>query len=137
MDVPDFKVLHVEDDRVNALIVGKMLETSESPTFEVLHADSLLKALDLLTQTRVDAAIVDLNLPDSSGIETFLTIQRNAPLLAVVVLSGDENQSLAMKAVELGAQDYLAKTDLKKNNLVRAVQYAILRGRKAAIDLRA
>jgi Flp pilus assembly CpaE family ATPase len=51
-------------------------------------------------------------------------------------LSGDENQSLAMKAVELGAQDYLAKTDLKKNNLVRAVQYAIIRGRKAAIEER-
>jgi Flp pilus assembly CpaE family ATPase len=136
MDSPDFKVLHVEDDRVNALIVGKMLETSESPTFEVLHADSLLKALDLLTQTRVDAAIVDLNLPDSSGIETFLTIQRNAPSLAVVVLSGDENQSLARKAVELGAQDYLAKTDLKKNDLVRAVQYAIIRSRKVATEER-
>jgi pilus assembly protein CpaE len=136
MAASDFKFLHVEDDRVNALIVGKMLEASESPTFEVLHADSLLKALDLLTQTRVDAAILDLNLADSSGIETFLTIQRNAPSLAVVVLSGDESQSLAKRAVELGAQDYLAKADLKKHELVRAVQYAIIRSRKAAIEER-
>src|SRR5215208_4365725 len=109
MAVPDFKVLHLEDDRVNALVVGKMLETSETPTFEVSHADSLLNALSRLTQTRFDAAIVDLNLPDSNGIDTFLAIQRIAPSLPLVVLSGDESQSLAKKAVELGAQDYLAK----------------------------
>jgi len=131
-----YKVLLLEDNAVNALLVRRMLERVDSPKFEVSHADSLLKALGLLANGGFDAALVDLNLPDSSGIETFLAIQRNAPGVAVVVLSGMDDEALSMKAVELGAQDYLPKTELHSHELVRALQYGVIRSRKVAEDRR-
>jgi Flp pilus assembly CpaE family ATPase len=132
----EYRVLLLEDNAVNALLVRKMLERVESPQFEVEHAGSLMNALDLLANSRFDAALVDLNLPDSSGIETFLAIQRNAPGLAVVVLSGMDDEALSMKAVELGAQDYLSKTALNAQDLVRALQYGVIRSRKSAEERR-
>src|SRR5690242_13212480 len=132
MSETEYRVLHLEDNQVNALVVRKMLEACENPAFAVSHADCLLKALDLLSQGHFDAALIDLNLPDSSGIETFLAIHRNAPGVAVVVLSGCGSEAIAMKAVELGAQDYLQKPQLNKSELNRALQYAIIRSRKTA-----
>jgi pilus assembly protein CpaE len=132
----EYRVLLLEDNAVNALLVRKMLERADNPRFEISHADSLLKALDLLANTAFDAALVDLNLPDSSGIETFLAIQRNAPGLAVVVLSGMDDEALSMKAVELGAQDYLSKAALNAPELVRALQYGVIRTRKLTEERR-
>jgi CheY-like chemotaxis protein len=122
----EYRVLLVEDNAVNALMVRTMLERVENPRFAVSHADSLVKALDVLAHGGFDAALVDLNLPDSAGLETFLAIQRNAAGLAIVVLSGVEDEALSMKAVERGAQDYLSKTALHSPELVRALQYGII-----------
>jgi pilus assembly protein CpaE len=134
MSNPEYKVLLVEDNAVNALMVRKTLERSESPAFKVSHADSLLQALDQLAGGGFDAALVDLDLPDSSGIETFLAVKRNAPGIAVVILSGCDDDALAMKAVELGAQDYLSKGKFNSAEIVRELQYGIIRSRKAAED---
>jgi len=79
----EYRVLLVEDNAVNALMVRTMLERVENPRFAVSHADSLVKALDVLAHGGFDAALVDLNLPDSAGLETFLAIQRNAAGLAI------------------------------------------------------
>jgi Flp pilus assembly CpaE family ATPase len=132
----EYRVLLVEDNAVNALMVRTMLERVENPRFAVSHADSLVKALDVLAHGGFDAALVDLNLPDSAGLETFLAIQRNAAGLAIVVLSGVEDEALSMKAVERGAQDYLSKTALHSPELVRALQYGIIRSRKQAEERR-
>jgi len=134
MSDAQYKVLLVEDNAVNALVVRKMLERAETPRFEVRPAGSLVEALDQLAEGGFDAVLLDLNLPDSAGIETFLSIQRNASGLALVILSGVEDEALARKAVELGAQDYLAKTALNPADLVRALQYGIIRSRKTAED---
>lgn len=133
---PDYGVLLVEDNAVNALMVRNMLERAENPRFEVSHAASLVTAMGMLATGHFDAALVDLNLPDSSGIETFLAIQRNAPGLAIVILSGSDDDALSMKAVELGAQDYLHKTDLKAQDVIRALQYGIIRSRKTVDERR-
>jgi pilus assembly protein CpaE len=126
------RVLLIEDNAVNALLVQKMLKSVESPVFHVTHADSLLKALELAGRSRFDAALVDLNLPDSNGLETFLAIQRTAPSLAIVVLSACESDEIAIQAVEMGAQDYLNKQSLSAADLVRALNYGIIRSRKRA-----
>ena len=91
------RVLLVEDNAVNALLVQKMLKSVESPVFRVTHAESLLKALEL-SSGHFDAALVDLDLPDSHGLDTFLAIQRSAPGLAIVVLSGCESDDIALQA---------------------------------------
>jgi pilus assembly protein CpaE len=130
----DCRVLLVEDNAVNALVVQKMLKDADGRVFHVSHANTLGQALELICRIRFDAALVDLDLPDSSGLNTFFAIQRAAPSLAIVVLSGCESDEIAIKAVENGAQDYLTKQNLSRAELVRALSYGILRSRKSAED---
>ena len=77
--------------------------------------------------SRFDVALVDLSLPDSNGLETLLTVQRHAPSLPIVALTGLKSESMALAAVEQGAQDYLVKGTLTTESLVRALQYAMMR----------
>ncbi len=130
MKNPECRVLLVEDNAVNALLVRKMLEGAENPVFHVTHAECLVQALELTGRERFDAALVDLNLSDSNGLETFLAIQRAAPGLAIMVLSGCESDEFALKAVELGAEDFFPKQKLNAAGLVRALHYSIIRNRK-------
>src|ERR1051325_2317083 len=136
MSTQQYSLLLWEDNQVNFLVVQAMLKNVETSSFDVVHADCLLKALDLLAQRRFDVALVDLNLPDSSGLETYLAIQRNAPALPIVVLSASDSGSMATKAVELGAQDYLSKTKLNRDELIRALQHGMARTRKLAVEHR-
>jgi pilus assembly protein CpaE len=76
-----------------------------------------------------DVALVDLSLPDSHGLETFLTIQRHAPELPIIIVTSLDDEAVALSAVRSGAQDFLAKGTLKKDTLVRALNYAIARNR--------
>jgi Flp pilus assembly CpaE family ATPase len=124
-------VLHGEDNPVNARVVEAMLEHTEPHTFQVQRAESLVTALDLLAHSSFDVALVDLMLPDSEGLQTFLTIQRHAPRVPIVVLSGLDNEPLALKAMTEGAQDYLTKGALTKEALIRAVCYAVARSQNA------
>jgi len=76
---------------------------------------------------------LDLNLPDSSGVETYLKLKLQVPEIPVVVLSGFEDEEMALKAVREGAQDYLIKDQIDSNLLVRSLRYAI--ERKMAEDI--
>src|SRR5204863_2252702 len=71
--------------------------------------------------------LLDLNLPDSHGPETFRKVLAQAPDVPVVILSGQEDESLAMKAIHQGVQDYLIKSDMTSRNLERSMRYAIER----------
>jgi Flp pilus assembly CpaE family ATPase len=121
------RLLLIEDNIVNARIVEAMLSRVEDQTFQIQCADSLVAALDLLAHNIFDVALVDLTLPDSKGLDTFLTVQRNAPLLPIIVLTGLEDESVALNAVQQGAQDFLAKGALNKEALLRSLNYAMAR----------
>jgi Flp pilus assembly CpaE family ATPase len=123
------RVLLVEDNVVNARFAEGLLANVDDQVFQVQQADTLLAALDLLVRNAFDVALVDLSLPDSSGLETFLTIQRHAPELPIIIVTGLDDEAVALTAVRRGAQDYLAKGSLKKGTLVRALNYAIARSR--------
>jgi pilus assembly protein CpaE len=125
-------VLLVEDNAVNARVVQAMLATVESHQFQISIADTLLAALDLLVHSTFDVAIVDLTLTDSQGLETFLTIKRHAPGIPVIILTGMDDEAMALAGVQQGAQDYLVKGKLTKDALVRALIYAIARSQKPA-----
>jgi pilus assembly protein CpaE len=124
------RVLLVEDNAVSARLAEAMLSHTEAQDFEVRHADSLLAALDLLVHHVFDVAVVDLNLPDSQGLDTFLTIQRFAPALPVIVLTGLDDESMALSAMRQGAQDYLVKGKLNREMFVRVLNYALVRNKK-------
>jgi pilus assembly protein CpaE len=121
------RVLLVEDNAVSARFAEAMLSQVEDQTFHIQCAETLLAALDLLVRDIFDVALLDLTLPDSQGLETFRTIQRHAPALPVIILTGLEDESVALSAVKQGAQDFLSKGTLKKETLVRALNYAIAR----------
>lgn len=123
------RVLLVEDNLVNARFAEGLLANVDDQVFQVQSADTLLAALDLLVRNTFDVALVDLSLPDSNGLETFLTIQRHAPDLPIIIVTSLDDEAIALSAVQRGAQDYLAKGSLQKGMLVRALNYAIARSR--------
>jgi CheY-like chemotaxis protein len=92
--------------------------------FHMRDARTLADALQRIGEQRPDMVVLDLSLPDSFGLETLFRIQSQDALLPIVVLTGNEDQALALAAVKAGAQDFLVKQDLSGRLLVKTLQYA-------------
>lgn len=122
-------VLLVEDNESDARGVRLFLESRKvCGIYNIVWQRSLTAAIKSLEKDSPDVILLDLGLPDSSGVESVKTLVKlaNCPL---VVLSGMENERLAMQTVECGAQDYLMKDELNQATLDRAIRYAIERYR--------
>src|SRR4051795_3597856 len=118
----------IEDDRTYAWLVEEMLvEAFGTATLEVASFGSLAAASD--HATAVDCALVDLSLPDASGLSVIESVLLSMPEVPVVVLTGAEDEDQALQAVERGAQDYLVKRRVDPEVLGRSVRYAIERQR--------
>jgi hypothetical protein len=122
-------VLLVEDNAGDARLIRESLIDSSNAGFEVENVDRLSSALDRLGDGGIDAVLLDLALPDSQGWATFDSIRAHAPTLPVIVLTGLGDEALALKMVQKGAQDYVAKMELHGGILPRAIRYAIERER--------
>ena len=124
-------VLLVEDDEIDARIVRRTLSVNDPAKmhFKVTHCTSLKAALAALNDDCFDVALVDLNLPDSSGKGTVDLILSAAPDSIVIALTGTDDERLAVEAVGAGAADYLNKSGVEANGLIRAIQYAMERQR--------
>ena len=127
MTTNTISTLIVEDDPGYARLIKDMLHDTAGTKFSVLHADHLMKGIDLLAKHDIDLIILDLTLPDSEGIDTFLRIKGVTPELPVIVLSSVEDENIAVRAVTEGAQDYLFKVEMRPAILVRAIRYAMER----------
>src|SRR5438034_10281514 len=103
------KVLLVEDDQNDAFLLQRALAKSGPARFDVEHVEQLHAALQRLREGRFDAALLDLSLPDSMGLDTLNALRSQDPSVPVVILSGNDNENMAMGALQLGAQDYLVK----------------------------
>jgi signal transduction histidine kinase len=123
------RVLLVEDDPDDVLLVRATLGDVTSHKFDLTVAGHLREALALVSERPFDAALVDLSLPDSLGLETFQKVHDQAPELPTVVLTGIDDEQMALNAVQAGAQDYLFKGQMTGSLLVRAIRYAIERQR--------
>jgi diguanylate cyclase (GGDEF)-like protein len=121
------RVLVVEDNPAYARLVEEILADSEG--FEVEHEDGLEGAEARLARGGVDLLVMDLGLPGSKGIETFHRLRLAADRIPIVVLSGLDDQEVAMEAVRDGAQDYLIKGRIEDEALARALRYAVERRR--------
>ena len=128
-------VLLIEDNPGDARLLEEMLADETRTRLDLVHAGTLAEGLRRLESSRPDAVLIDLGLPDSSGIETFTRLQARFPDVPAVVLTGNVDVDLAIRAVQAGAQDYLVKGEVAGNSLVRAIQYAIER-KKAEDALR-
>jgi DNA-binding response OmpR family regulator len=128
-DRTHYTVLLVEDNPTDARIVREMLFEVGSARFHLTHVDRLSHAVQLLGQVRFDAVLLDLGLPDARGLEAVGPINKAAPDVPIVVLSGMEDETLAVEAVQRGAQDYLVKGLGTGNVIARSIRYAIERKR--------
>ncbi len=122
-------ILLVEDNLIDFHLIYEMLTQLGDSRVEILHADTLADGIHQVNTHRVDLVLLDLNLPDSEGLDTFLKMRQTAPYAPVVVLSGVDSSELALQAVQNGAQDYLIKGKLNADLLMRSLRYAIERQR--------
>ncbi len=132
MNETPVKILLIEDDIFQVTIVRSLLAKTSSFHYELTHEDRLGSGLKRLQSDDFDVILLDLVLPDSSGLATFTRVYHKAPEVPIVVLSGNDDETIAFKAVQQGAQDYLVKSQLKKGMLARALSYAIERQRMRA-----
>ena len=126
MDHPTTNVLLIEDNPGDADLVRLRLVEGKSPV-TVSCVNRLSDGLAALTKNTPAVVLLDLNLPDSHGADTFRRVMEHAPNVPVVVLSGQDDEVLAMKAVHHGVQDYLIKGDISSRQLERAIRYAVER----------
>jgi PAS domain S-box-containing protein len=124
------RLLLVEDNPGDARLVEILLsEAGSSADFEVILAERVGEALERLEQSGFDAILLDLSLPDSSGLETVSRIRTAAPQTPMVVLSGQDDEETALQALHMGAQDYLLKGQADNEAMARSIRYAIERAR--------
>lgn len=124
---PHFRALLVEDDVEYAGLVLVMLNSVASVRFQAGHTTSAHAAIERLSHESYDVLLLDLGLPDAQGLEALHLLLPAVPDLPIVVLSGTDNEDLALRAVKAGAQDYLIKGETTTDLLARAIRYAIER----------
>jgi DNA-binding response OmpR family regulator len=142
------KILLIEDNPGDAMLIEETLGDAKAARFNVTVARDLTMGLNLLiepnqqpdvTQSTIsnhqsngplfDIILLDLSLPDSDGLETFQKVEKLSQDIPIIILSGTDNETLATEAVQGGAQDYLVKGQIESNMLARSIRYAIERKR--------
>jgi signal transduction histidine kinase len=129
--VKPIRALLIEDNAGDARLIREMLRADTSAV-ELVQADRLAAGLATVMSDPPDVILLDLSLPDSQGFATFETTHADAPDVPIVVLSGLDDQDLAIRAVHQGAQDYLVKGQVDGGTILRSLRYAIERQRLEA-----
>jgi len=122
-------ILLIEAGSAEGDAIARLLSRPGCLSFSVSRARSLSGAVDILSKSPADVIILDLSLPDSSGLETFEELSVLAPETPFIVLSESLNESEAVKAVQMGAQDCLVRKDITRAHLLKSILYAIERHR--------
>ena len=123
------RILVIEDDLIDRKQMERLLAASSISQHELACADRLDKALVLLDEREFDILLLDLNLPDSGGLDTLCTLEKKHPGLPKVVVTGADDERVGLEAVTRGAQDYLIKGKFNSRALARVIQYSVERKR--------
>ncbi len=121
--------LLIEDNPADRVLIEELLSQSASTIFKVTGANTLSRAIEILRDRVFDVVLCDLHLPDSSGLSTYSQVAVGVTQTPIIVLSGLDDQDIAIEAVKSGAQDYLVKSDISTDLLSRSIHYAIERKR--------
>ena len=123
-------ILYIEDDADDVQILNRLITRADPNNrneIDIIHAGSLADGINILNEHEVNAILLDLSLPDGFGISTFEKMYKQYPDIPIVVLSSLDDEHFAMKAVKMGAQDYLVKGQLTGYLFFRSIHYAIER----------
>jgi DNA-binding NtrC family response regulator len=120
-------ILLVEDNPGDVVLFREMLGEANTSQFELTHSNTLNNALKLLSKESFGIILLDLSLPDGTGLDTVVRTHAAVPNVPIVVMSGLGDEELAVRALHEGAQDYLVKGQVDGNLLIRSMRYAIER----------
>ncbi|MBK8020770.1 MAG: response regulator [Chloroflexi bacterium] len=126
-------MLLIEDNAGDTRLIREMILSDPRDRIDLETVETLGAGMRRLDERAFDIILLDLSLPDSHGLETLLRISAIAANTAVVVLTGIDDANLGLQAVQLGAQDYLPKTDVDSKLLRRSLRYALERHRSESI----
>jgi DNA-binding response OmpR family regulator len=118
-------VLLIEDNPGDARLIQELLAEPGGAVFTLDCVDRLSTGLKRLAEGGIDVILLDLGLPDSQGLDTFARIYEQTRDVPIVVLTGLDDETLAIQAMRAGSQDYLAKGQMDSNLLIRTMRYAI------------
>jgi sigma-B regulation protein RsbU (phosphoserine phosphatase) len=132
--VSTVRLLLVEDNDGDAILIERLLRSATTrtplrPTSVVHRVHRLAAASAHLAEGDADVVLLDLALPDASGLDALRTLRSAAPLVPIVVLTGDDDDELALAALRAGAEDFLVKDTVTGELILRAVRYAMERRR--------
>lgn len=125
-------VLVVEDDPVQRAAIRLALGHT-SRTFAILEATTLQDARKQIDENNLDVVLLDLSLPDSQSMDTFIEVSRRTSDIPIIVVSAEEDREVAVEAVRHGAQDFLVKSTIDADRLVRSIKYSMARVRNEAL----
>jgi signal transduction histidine kinase len=144
MDKKTIHILLVEDSPTDAMLLRQVLSRANPGTWKMTHVERLSEAIDIsrentrrtpddsqtesFPQHEFDVVLLDLHLPDSTGLNTLKEYRAVIPNISVVVLTGLDDEDLALQAMTEGAQDYIVKDQITIQRLLRAIRHAIERG---------
>ncbi len=134
MDGKIIKILYVEDEIDHAILIGELIEEIANVHYEMTHVQQLDEALLELDNERYDIVMLDLSLPDKQGVDTITTVCERAPDIPVVVMTSIKDESMAIKALQKGAEEFLVKGEINSHALSRVLRYAIMR-HKGRVEL--
>lgn len=123
-------ILLVEDDPDDVWVMRNLLSDRWDEPYDMVQVELLSAAVERCEEDRFDVILLDLSLPDSNGLETFFAMYAHADGVPIVVLSGQSDETVAVKAVQAGAEDYIVKGQINDRMLVRSIRYAIERSRR-------
>lgn len=132
MEDRSIRLLLVEDNPGDAYLFQEAVSEAQKieaykVEFSISEVGRLEDAIQLLEKSRFDVILLDLNLPDGVGFETFIKTHAQAPDVPIIVLTGNKDNALALKCIRRGAQDYLIKGETTGPALIRTIRYAIER----------
>lgn len=120
------RILLVEDDDGCALLLKTVLTRWRYGAFSIKWADSLSAAVSMVAEGGIDIILLDLGLPDSHGFDTFARMHAAAGQVPIVVLSGSDDEELATRMIQQGAQDYIVKGLIMDGaSLARSIRFAL------------
>jgi len=126
------KILLVEDNKSDALLIEEMIhetgiDSIDDVRFELIHMESCRNAVNYLSENTVDVILLDLSLLDSMGLNTVKRIAEQEKNTPIIVLTGNEDETIASLALQNGVQDYLNKNTVNGMMLLRSIKYSIER----------
>ncbi|MEW6519151.1 MAG: response regulator [Thermodesulfobacteriota bacterium] len=120
-------LLIVEDNPADVLLIREHLSESPSKRYDIAVAETLADAIERLKKSDIDVVLLDLSLPDSSGLDTVRTLITRYPNLAIIILTGLQDEQVALQTVRYGAQDFIEKKQITSILLNRSISYSLER----------